>query len=133
MLFSSYKTVEVCYRLLRPDEDPNKGLFAKRPYSDAVSVEDHVTSGSKKGQASRYISCCKTLDAVKDFAKKSRNKRIVKITNKNGSFKAIDLTDLFNQMKYFPSNQKAKNYANRFQEVLILDFVPPECLALHKG
>ncbi|XP_061174820.1 uncharacterized protein LOC133183966 [Saccostrea echinata] len=124
-------TMETYYRLLRPDENPSLGLFAKNQFSDVFSVEDHVTNGSKAGYDSRYISCCKTWEAVVDFAANTftNPKRIVQITIKYPTIQRIDLTDPTKQMMYFPCNQKAINYVNRFQEVLILDKVPPDCLS----
>ncbi|XP_062594968.1 uncharacterized protein LOC134256337 [Saccostrea cucullata] len=124
-------TTEMFYRLLRPDEDPTLGLFAKNQFSDVISVEDHVTNRSQAGYASRYISCCKTWDAVRDFAANTYTspKRIVQTTIKYPTIQTIDLTDPNNQLLYFPHNQRAINNVNRFQEVLILDHVPPDCIS----
>lgn len=52
---------KVLYRLLRPDEDPAKGLKAKKPNSD-VTIDSHVSYGSY-GPDSRFI-CSKTLSGI---------------------------------------------------------------------
>ncbi|XP_062594975.1 uncharacterized protein LOC134256345 [Saccostrea cucullata] len=121
------------FRFLRSDEDLKKGLSAKDPDAN-VSVEKHVVSGTDDGFKSQFISCCKTLKAALIFAKKSHTypKRIVKIKIRP-SINILDLTIPDNQMKYFPFNQKAKNYANKFKEVLILGDVPPNSLAPPDG
>lgn len=115
----------IMYRLLRPDENTKNGLFAKNR-SSSVSIEDHVTNGSH-GTKSKYISCCRTLAAVKKFASKSGrgSHRIAKIKIKRK--KIIDLTEEECLFTYV-HNQKGRNFAKCFKEVLIEDFVPPECI-----
>lgn len=87
----------ILYRLLRSDENPLAWLRAKDP-SSSVFVEYHVTHGSSLNAIpSRYISCCKSLEAVRRFA--GCQQPIVKIElNGNNptvhSLRIIDLTDL---------------------------------------
>lgn len=114
------------YRLLRLEENPKEGLFAK-DCSSSVSIDTHVTKGSH-GIKSKNISCCRTFAAVKKFARKSGKKihRIAKIKIKRD--KIIDLTEeecLFTYVR----NQKGRNFAKCFKEVLIERYVPPECIS----
>lgn len=122
-----WNNTKICvYQLLRPDENPEDGLFAK-DCSSSVSIDTHVTDGSH-GTKSKYISCCRTLAAVKKFASNSGNRirRIAKIKMKRKNI--IDLTDEECRCTYVHS-QKGQNFAECFKEVLIEDHVPPECIA----
>lgn len=121
----------ILYRLLRIDENPSAGLKAKNPTS-SVRVNEHVTNGSSfNANPSRYISCCKSLEAVRRFA--NNQQRIVKIDldgNNPTIHSIIDLTDLATLNNYIPmSNDKGRNFANAFQEVLIEGYIPPECIS----
>lgn len=120
------QNTKICvYRLLRPDENPKNGLFAKDS-SSSVSIDTHITNGSH-GTKSKYISCCRTLAAVKKFARKSGNRicRIAKIKIKRKSI--IDLTEEECLCTYV-HNEKGRNFAECFKEVLIEDYIPPECI-----
>lgn len=124
----------ILYRLLRPDEDPKNGLTAKNPNSN-VSVDDHVTKGSS-GLPSKYISCCKSLKAVEEFAFKSvvYPKRIVRIElNKHwpSITNIIDLTEKETRETKI-LNEKGRNFAKHFEEVLVVGKIPPECVFAHK-
>lgn len=47
------------------------------------------------------------------------------------SLRIIDLTDLATLNQHIPSsNERGRNFANAFQEVLIEGFIPPECISL---
>lgn len=121
------------YRLLRPDEEDfeTEGLSAKDPYS-SVSVNDHVTNGSR-GPASSYISCCKSPKAVENFAYKSITcpQTIVKIEIdlNDPSIEIIDLTDPWTLDEYV-YDESGKNYARKFEEVLIKGYIPPEYISI---
>lgn len=123
----------ILYRLLRSDENPLAWLRAKDP-SSSVFVEYHLTHGSSLNAIpSWYISCCKSLEAVRRFA--GCQQPIVK-TELNGnnptvhSLRIIDLTDLATLNQHIPSsNERGRNFANAFQEVLIEGFIPPECIS----
>ena len=122
------------YRLLHPTENPKLGLRAKDPKAD-VTVEEHVTNGSD-GRDSQYISCSKSLDAIKEFASKSRNHpgRIVKIDTDEGYpeiKKIIDLTDRNTLNKEISmDNDKGRNFASYYKEVLIVGKIPKRCITL---
>lgn len=115
------------YRLLRWDENPENGLIAKNPNSN-VSIEEHVTNGSY-GRASRYISCCRSLDAARSFASRSvtRPRIIVEILTDANT--VIDLTDEETR-SMLVQNETGRNYARCFEEVLIEGYIPPECISI---
>lgn len=118
------------YRLLRFDENPSDGLQAKDPNS-SVCVEDHVTNGSSyDAKPSKYISCSKSLEAVSRFAKYQQPIVKIELPTKH-SLRIIDLTDLATLKMHIPmSNEKGRNFANAFQEVLIEGYIPPECISV---
>lgn len=132
-IFSHSLVQMILYRLLRSDENPLAWLRAEDS-SSSVFVEYHVTHGSSLNAIpSRYISCCKSLEAVRRFA--GCQQPIVK-TELNGnnptvhSLRIIDLTDLATLNQHIPSsNERGRNFANAFQEVLIEGFIPPECIS----
>lgn len=120
------------YRLLHPTENPALGLSAKDPEAD-VTVEEHVTNGSY-GRDSQYISCSKSLDAIKEFASKSCNhpRRIVEI-NIDESYPEIemiiDLTDRDTLNNEIPmDNNTGRNFASYYKEVLIVGKIPERCI-----
>ena len=126
---------EVCqysylYRLLRDQENPRDiGITAEAPDAK-VSVHDHVRFGSNF--CSQYISTSATWHAILIFAskKKSYPQRIAKINvaaleDEEVSF--IDLTDEENREDLL-EDERANNFARKFQEVLIEGAIPPECI-----
>ena len=120
----------ILYRLLRDNENPSIGLHAKDPFS-SISVADHVAFGSH-GIASRYISCSKSLAAIMTFAAMSRThpRRLVEISINeitDSHIKVMDLTDMFTLASYIPSdNIRGRNFATRFQEVLVERHIPAD-------
>lgn len=118
------------YRLLRPDEDWQLGLSAKDPNS-TKSVFDHVINGSSFGWQAKYIATCGSLDSVLTFRSKSVNLgEIVKISDDKLAVEKIDLRTASNrQNHYLPDNNndesiaKFNNYANKFEEVLLVGYV----------
>lgn len=102
------------------------GLVAKNIWS-TVSVEQHVTYGSH-GIASKYISCCKSEQAVRKLASMSRThpRRIAMLYVNDRDINIIDLTDPF-ICDYYISNMTGRQYAANFEEVLIENSIPKEC------
>lgn len=120
----------ILYRLLRHGEDPSEGLHAKDP-SSSISVADHVAYGSH-GLASRYISCSKSLDAIKNFASMSNvhPRRLVDISIDETDYhiNLIDLTISDVLESHIPSNHfgRGRYFAMHFQEVLIEGHIPAD-------
>lgn len=122
--------LKILYRLLRPDENPKKGLKAKDPFS-TVSVKSHVSFGSR-GPDSRYISCSRSKKSIKLFASHSTTnpKRIVKLKideNDRKIKRIIDLTDE-DELEKHELSEQGMNFARKFQEVLIEGEVSAECI-----
>jgi hypothetical protein len=124
------------YRLLRPDENWQLGLWAKDPNSD-VSVFNHVINGSSRAFDSIYISTFGSLSAMLKLRSKSSTPgaQIVRIVEDNlPVFDKIDLrTSGIRSGQYilghpqYPNAliNKFNNYANTFEEVLLVGHVPP--------
>jgi len=112
------------YRVIRPDEDPSIGLFAKNP-SATYTPEGHVINGSRPRFASQYISATKSLAVAEHWAAQTGN-RIVEIdlTRINGS--VIDVSGECGILK----GNSAKNFARKSQEILILGNVPPNAIRI---
>ncbi|KAK3102643.1 hypothetical protein FSP39_012837 [Pinctada imbricata] len=114
------------FRLLRESESDTSDLVAKNPGSFAVSVEDHVRNGSKGG-SSRYISTCKTYNAVRKLVGlkckgDTSTIRIVRINLDEVRSNIIDLTDSGRRETYM-NDHRARGFASNFEEVLIIDRV----------
>ena len=126
------------YRLLRPEESCEDGLRAKNPHSN-TSVFVHVTRGSY-GPQSKYISTCGSWEAVNSLRRKSRNPgEIVKIHEDRlpSNVKIIDLRLQEKRDDYIDDDdddeesiRKFNNFANKFEEVLLVGRVPARCLEL---
>ena len=140
VLYSRKEDSNMLFRLLRPDESFNDGLCAKDPYS-TTSVFVHVTRGSY-GPKSKYISTCGSWEAVDYLRSKSKNPGlIVKIHEEKlpSSVEIIDLRCQENRDCYIEyddddddedSISKFNNFANKFEEVLLVGHVPASCLEL---
>ena len=123
------------YRLLRQTESIEDGLWAKDPNSK-TSVFLHVTKGSY-GQ-SKYISTCGSYDAVAYLKRKSTQPgKIVKIDEDkllSNKVKIIDLRHQNTRDICIDNSTTAElintfnNFANTFQEVLLVGHVPKSCL-----
>jgi len=123
------------YRLLRADESCEDGLYAKDPCS-TTSVFDHINIGSW-GQQSKYISTCGSLEAVNSFRSNSYNPGRIVIIQKDKLPSSVEIIDLRRQenrnhyiyyVKDTGSINKFNNFANKFEEVLLVGYVPERCL-----
>ena len=130
---------EFIYRLLRFDESYTDGLRPKDIYS-SICLEKHVEEGSKNGYMykSRYISCCKTMNALRRLGGECRKmsyavREVVRINitklDRN-QVKVIDLTDYGTRKKHINESSRAWGYAYRFEEVILepITHVPKECV-----
>ena len=124
----------VLYRILRPDEDPVKGLVAKDPSANKT-VLSHVNCGSKPNYKSQFISTTSSLDTALYYKKKDEGKglkglRICKIDLDNlpescrSGIK--DLTSEENRDKYL-GKAVCKNFAKKSNEVLLQCDKPIPC------
>lgn len=123
------------FRVLRSDEDITNGIRAKRPKS-TYSVETHVGKGSYMRHGTKFISTTATFEAAERFAKKGYrytpgSRTIVRINTSIllQRVKYIDLTDediLCEEIHR--ENDRARNFARCFEEVLIVGYIPGECI-----
>lgn len=95
-----------------------------------MSVEDHVEHGSK-GPGSQFISCCKSMSAIKRFSANTFTypKRAVEMNININTCNIIDLTDEGTlDLHISPWNEKARNFARHFEEVLVVGVIPGNCI-----
>ncbi|CAG2221061.1 unnamed protein product [Mytilus edulis] len=130
------------YRVLRDDENTAEGLKARNPEAN-ITPSSHIAGK----RVSQYISTTANLEAAtrflglaKDRSKKKRiiqkTSRIVKINVKRlKNVKIIDLSDPAVLDEHIPKDPKRpkynsmfRNWATRYEEVLIEGPIPPECI-----
>ena len=128
---SAYETL---YRVVRPDENPKKGLVAKDP-SAKKSVISHVNCGARCGYKSQFISTTKSLEVARHYKTREEKKgvtglQIVKINlnalPKKCNLQIVDLTIAENREKHL-GKAVCKNFANFSCEVLLTCDVPIPC------
>jgi hypothetical protein len=124
------------YRLLRPDENWQLGLWAKDPKSDE-SVFNHVINGSSRDYDSIYISTFGSLNAMPKFRSKSCTpvaQRVQIVEDNLPVFAKINLrTSGIRSGHYIPGHPQYpnalinnfNNYAKKLEEVLLVGHVPP--------
>ena len=109
----------------------NGSIKAKNPNSD-VSVLKHVSVGSYSPKHSKYISTSASRQAIEMFARnsKSKIKMVVKIECQLlRDVDYIDLTDQGTRESHIPlDDERACNFAKKFQEVLLIGEIPEQCL-----
>ena len=108
------------YRVLRPDENCNTGLWAKDRTAHK-SLEDHVGNGSTPGFKSQFISTTTEYGIARKWQSKNRNLRIVSVSRNsinNAGCKVYDLNVKAVTDRYLKS-WKAKNYARASCEVVL--------------
>lgn len=129
------KNDKYVYRVLRFDESYTDGIFPKDIHSEQ-SIEQHVLHGSKSWFKSRFISCCKTITAVKKIASFTNiyiDKRdvvqinISKLNPKEVT--VIDLTDNNTRDQHL-QDSTALRYAQMYEEVILEPkiCIPSECI-----
>jgi hypothetical protein len=116
----------VVYRVVRADEDPAVGLFAKDS-SATYTVEGHILNGSRPGWASQYISTTADLSVAQSWAARTGS-RIVKVDLGAVDSEIIDLTTEAGRTQYL-RGVTARNFAAASREVLIKGTVPPSALS----
>jgi hypothetical protein len=73
------------------------------------------------------------MSAMRRFATHSRTnpKKVVEININTSDVSIIDLTDpktLDDCIPPLPGNERARNFATKFEEVLVEGFIPPHCI-----
>ena len=126
----------IVYRLLNDTENPSQGLRAKNPFAN-ISVAQHVGYGSAAGFASQYISTTSTYIAAHSFAQMCRSPvvRIVRIdldaAQLVSNISVIDLTNPFVRQQHIDTTDiRANNFSSRFQEILVVGFIPASCVQI---
>jgi hypothetical protein len=112
---------DIVYRVIRPDENPAAGLFAKNPAATYLP-DGHIINGSRPGWQSQFISTTKELSVAEAWAAKSGN-RIV----------AIDLRGVSGKVYDFSTGAglrglTARRFAGASAEVLIEGSVPSSAI-----
>ena len=118
------------YRVLRPDENPDIGLFPTDPDSN-TSLDVHVRFGSQPDVTSRYISTTTDLAVAEAWAARTGN-RIAVIDLSMVQGEIIDLTTYENRA-YYLLDWKGRGYAMRSSEMVIDGWVPPEAVTEVRG
>jgi RHS repeat-associated protein len=113
------------WRVIRPDEDPGKGLQAKNPAAN-YKPEGHVLHGSKQDFKSQYISTTTKPEVAAEQAKKSGN-RVVEIDLTKVDSKKVDLSTDAGRKEHL-KGVTATNWAKKSGEVLVEKSVPPEAV-----
>lgn len=124
------------YRVLRPDEDPAKGLKAASPNS-TTSISDHVAYGSKR--CTQFISTSADKGTARKFAnlgmqrKRVSSKRIVtidveKLKTEPKIKRVVDLTNSIYRSVYCSGNSRAERFAETWCEVIIEGEIPAICI-----
>ena len=112
------------YRVLRPDENPNR-IVAKDPTA-TKTVLSHVNCGSRPGYKSQYISTTASLQVARRYRNRAQAQgqtglRIIEFdTNairRNCQF--FDLTTEAGRNRYLGNAVMAKNFARASQEVVL--------------
>ncbi|XP_045206834.2 uncharacterized protein LOC123559076 [Mercenaria mercenaria] len=120
------------YRVLRTDEDVSGGIRAKRPMAN-YTIEEHVANGSY--MSTQFISTTASLESAKDFARKSfgytpGSRNVPRIdTSRLGQI--VQYTDLTNSTVLYgqiPDDERAQNFARKFNEVVITGHIPANCI-----
>jgi len=120
-------TSNIVYRVIRADENPMLGLFAKNPAA-AYSVEGHIINGSRPGWASQFISTTRNVSVAQAWAAKTGN-RVVAIDLSRIDGAIIDLSTEAGRNSFL-RGITAKNFSAASSEVLIQGDVPAIAIKL---
>ena len=126
---------EFVYRVLRYNESYTDGLKPK-DINSKTTLQEHVGMASKSNVKSRYISCFKTMAALKIFVSNSETRAECVVVRINitkldqNKVKVIDLTNEVTRKKHLIDKSKACNCAVKYDEVVLEpeENVPMECV-----
>jgi len=116
---------DIVYRVIRNDENPALGLFAKNP-SATYSPEAHIINGSRPGWASQYISTTRDPVIAQFWADKD-GCRIVAIDLNKVNGTVYDFSSRMTRNTWLQGNT-ARNFAGSSREVLIEGSVPAHAI-----
>ena len=118
------------YRLLRPDENIEKGLMATDPLSD-TTVLQRICNQKNSMLKSKFISTWGSLKAVYSITT-HHNPKMARIREKNLPVVKIDLRTKENRNKYCTdANIFFHEEAMLFELVLFVGYVPETHVELH--
>jgi len=129
----------ILYRVLTPHECSKfaiNGLVAKDPFA-TMTVEDFVSTGSNAVK-SQFISTSRTLEASRLFASHSYDKpRFIAAIDIDMALQAgsivqiIDISTRENARQHISTaNERAVNFAAKFEEILIKGSIPASCIKI---
>ena len=130
---SSTVQYEYLYRVLRNDEDTSNGIRAQNPNANKT-IEEYVLNGSKYRYTSQYISTTASSHAAEDFARKGYNyvpgSRRIAVINTGRIGSSVEYTDLTDPNVLYEEieDEKAHNFARKFEEVIIKGVIPAESI-----
>ena len=134
LLKTPYTLPENLYRILRPEENPER-IIAKDPGAQQ-KVLSHVNCASRPNYASQFVSTSASLDVAKDYKEKAEEKgltalriRKFEVDKLPTTCQMVDLTTEENRDKYL-GNAVSKNYAKASAEVLLQCAVPIQCTVI---
>lgn len=114
------------YRVIRPDENPAKGLFPRNPNATYLP-EGHIVNGSRRDfKGSQYISTTTDPRVAEKWAEKTGN-RIVEIQRDRVQGTIIDLSTDRGRSAHLRGTT-ARNFARSSSEVLIDGMVPAQAI-----
>jgi RHS repeat-associated protein len=116
---SNNRDADYVYRVLRPDENPKQGIFAKDPMANRTPNAQVLCGSRCKTQ---YISTTKSLEIAQNWNQKTGG-RIVEIDLNKVHSPTLDLTNPEIAIQYL-SPGRSMNYARSSQEVLIENYIP---------
>jgi len=119
----------IVYRLLRPDEDPSKGLSAKKP-GRGMTVHGHVSTGSRN-KGSQFISTSTDPEALAKH--REPGQRMVSfdtedvVPDKVGNKRVIDISTV-EKAKANGVGSVSARFANDSKEILVEAHVPSSAI-----
>ncbi|UBV45460.1 hypothetical protein LAJ19_20250 (plasmid) [Deinococcus taeanensis] len=115
----------IVYRVIKPEENPAKGLFA--PFQDSArNRTGHVLDGSREEYLQSWISATRDYNVALQWAEKSGN-RIVAIDLSKVTATVVDVSTPEGRAKYL-RGVTANNRASASVEILIDRTVPANAI-----
>jgi len=122
--FAEASPPRIVYRVIRPDENPALGLFAKNP-SATYSVQAFVLRG--RYLQTQYIATTRDINAARRYSRLSGNPVVAVDVLGLEASSIIDLSSELGRSSYL-TRRDAINFARKSGEVLILRQIPPQTI-----